>query len=61
MYALEHLASCGRGNQRRWIRYGVCGNRTLLERVRLGQKHPELWRIMPLSNENHHKRRRKAA
>jgi len=61
MYALEHLASCGQGNRRRWTRCGVCGNRTLLERVRMGQKDPEHWRIMPLSNESHHKRRRKAA
>jgi len=48
MYALEHLVSCEQGNQRRWTRYGVCGNRTLLERVRMGQKNPEHWRVIPL-------------
>lgn len=28
-----------------WTRYAVCGNRTLLERVRMGQLHPEHWRV----------------
>ncbi len=26
--------------------YGVCGNRRLLEKIRIGQDHPEEWRIV---------------
>lgn len=29
-----------------WRRYAVCGNPKLLERVRLGQKCPEHWRVV---------------
>lgn len=28
-----------------WKRYAICGNRALLERVRMGQLHPEHWRV----------------
>ncbi len=29
-----------------WKRYAACGSPELLERVRMGQKHPELWRVV---------------
>ena len=29
-----------------WKRYAVCGRPELLERVRMGQKRPELWRVV---------------
>ena len=28
-----------------WKRYAACGSPELLERVRMGQKHPEHWRV----------------
>ncbi len=30
-----------------WRRYAVCGSFGLLERVRMGQKDPEHWRVTP--------------
>ena len=38
-YALERRTRKGR-----FLRYGVCGNRHLLERIRSGQKSPGEWR-----------------
>ena len=29
-----------------WKRYAACGSPELLERVRMGQKHPALWRVV---------------
>lgn len=29
-----------------WKRYAVCGHPELLERVRMGQKRPEHWRVV---------------
>lgn len=40
MFALE------RKTNRRWIRYAVCGNRALLDRVRAGQPRPKDWRVV---------------
>ena len=31
--------------QTTWKRYATCGRRALLERVRMGQTHPEHWRV----------------
>lgn len=45
MYVLERFA-LKNGHRRRWVRYAVCGSRPLLERVRMGQKHPEHWRVV---------------
>ena len=28
-----------------WTQYATCGSRALLERVRVGQPHPEHWRV----------------
>lgn len=39
MFALE------RRTGRRWIRCAVCGNRALLDRVRVGQPRPNDWRV----------------
>lgn len=33
--------------QKSWMRYAICGSFELLEQVRMGQKHPEHWRIVP--------------
>ena len=30
-----------------WTRYATCGSFELLEQVRMGQKHPEHWRVVP--------------
>lgn len=45
-YYLEKRTVQGTGAPPSWKRYAICGSRTLLERVRTGQKHPEQWRIM---------------
>lgn len=37
------------GSQAVWKRYAACGNPELLERVRIGQRHPEHWRVVPVS------------
>ena len=29
-----------------WKRYAICGSSELLERVRMGQEHPEHWRVV---------------
>ncbi|MEH2938349.1 hypothetical protein [Lawsonibacter sp. JLR.KK007] len=42
-YALERRTRKGR-----FLRYGVCGNRHLLERIRSGQKSPGEWRVICL-------------
>ena len=36
----------GSSSQIIWERYAVCGSSGLLERVRMGQKHPEHWRVI---------------
>lgn len=48
MYALER--KCGKA----WIRYGLCGNRTLLECVRDGLAPLEQWRIVYLPGTQSH-------
>lgn len=35
----------GKSPQITWRRYAACGNLGLLERVRMGQKYPEHWRV----------------
>lgn len=35
----------GRSLRHVWTRYATCGSRALLERVRMGQPHPEHWRV----------------
>lgn len=46
-YCLEKRAVQGMGNppQIIWKRCATCDSRSLLERVRTGQKHPEQWRV----------------
>lgn len=44
MYALEQRTG------RRWMRCAVCGNRSLLERVRAGQPQPKNWRVVFISH-----------
>lgn len=48
-YCLERRTRQGAGRSRRtvWVRYAVCGSRSLLERVRMGQEHPGCWRVRP--------------
>ena len=48
MYWLEKRTVQGQGRSSRtvWKRYAACGSRELLERVRMGQKHPELWPVV---------------
>lgn len=43
MYALERRIG------RRWVRCAVCGNRTVLDRVRTGQPQPKDWRVVAVS------------
>lgn len=49
MYALERRIN------RRWMRFAVCGNRPLLDRVRAAQPQPQDWRVIavPLSTEDY--------
>lgn len=35
----------GKSSQITWRRYAACGSPGLLERVRMGQKYPEHWRV----------------
>lgn len=44
-YYLEKRTVQRMGAPPSWERYAICGSRSLLERVRTGQKHPEQWRI----------------
>ena len=48
MYWLEKRTVQEQGRSPRiiWKRYAACGSRELLERVRMGQKHPGQWRIV---------------
>lgn len=48
MYALEQRIG------RRWTRCAVCGNRTLLDRVRAGQPRPKDWRVVAASHYGKH-------
>lgn len=43
MYVLER--NMEQGSAMRWIPYGFCGNRKLLERVKAGQSDIRQWRI----------------
>lgn len=36
----------GKSPQITWRRYAACGSPGLLERVRMGQKYPEHWRVI---------------
>ena len=47
-YWLERRAIQKRGKTSRiiWKRYVACGSPELLERVRMGQEHPEHWRVV---------------
>ena len=42
-YALERRIRKGR-----FLRYGVCGTRQLLERIRSSQERPQEWRVICL-------------
>lgn len=46
-YCLEKhtAAEPGKSSQAVWTRYAVCGDRALLARIRMGQPHPEHWRV----------------
>ena len=48
MYWLEKRTVQEQGRSPRiiWKRYAACGNRELLERVRMGQKCPGQWRVV---------------
>lgn len=48
-YRLEKMTvqKKGKSSQTVWQRYATCGSSRLLERVRLGQKHPEHWCVVP--------------
>ncbi len=46
MYALMKTTRQGANDRLRHVLYGVCGNRRLLEKIRIGQDHPEEWRIV---------------
>lgn len=35
--------------QYRWVQYALCGNRSLLERVRSAQRRSENWRVAALA------------
>lgn len=48
MYALEQRIG------RRWTQCAVCGNRTLLDRVRAGQPRPKDWRVVAASHYGKH-------
>ena len=43
MYVLER--NMKQDSAKRWIPYGFCGNRKLLERVKAGQSDKRQWRI----------------
>ncbi len=47
-YYLEKktVQQTGKSPQTIWCRYAACGSFKLLERVRLGQEHPEHWRVV---------------
>ena len=47
-YWLEKRTVQRRGNPHKiiWKRYAACGRCELLERVRIGQRHPEHWRVI---------------
>lgn len=49
MYALERRVSQKNRLCRCWTRYGVSGNRPLLEKVLAGQHEPKNWRVVPLT------------
>lgn len=36
----------GKASQIIWERYAACGSAELLGRVRMGQEHPEHWRVV---------------
>lgn len=46
-YCLEKhvVQKDGKTSRGIWRRYAVCGSPKLLERVRMGQKNPEHWRV----------------
>lgn len=46
-YCLEKciIQKDGKSSRAIWRRFAVCGNPKLLERVRMGQKFPERWRV----------------
>lgn len=48
MYVLERLMDQGEQQcpKHRWRQYAVCGNRELLERVRVAQRRPGDWRVV---------------
>ena len=37
-----------RTQRRRWIRYALCGNAAILERVVLGQPDPKEWKVVSM-------------
>lgn len=47
-YCLEKkiVRQTGPSSKSIWKRYATCGSFRLLERVRLGQEHPEHWRVV---------------
>ena len=51
MFVLERLVFQGLQTcpQYRWVQYALCGNRSLLERVRSAQRQPEDWRVTALA------------
>lgn len=44
MYALEHKAMKGKNTH--WVRFDLCGNRSLLVRIRNGLYDRKAWRII---------------
>lgn len=51
-FVLEKRVIQGKGKCHRivWKRYVACGDRALLERVRMGQERPEGWRVSRLTD-----------
>lgn len=48
MYVLER--NMKQGSAKRWIPYGFCSNRKLLERVKAGQSDKRQWRIRRIAH-----------
>lgn len=48
IYHLEKktVQQIGGSSKTIWKQYATCGSSVLLERVRLGQEHPEHWRVV---------------
>lgn len=51
MYVLEHRVLRGtvKGRRQRWEQYAVCGQRTPLERVRIGLGGTKEWRVRQIT------------